>query len=146
MSQWAVGRDPPLHLVEGVAKGRLRGGCSTGAYPVERVESLLDGIASAFQYFGGVTGRVVLDNTSLAVKQVLAGRGRAAAEATALQGWRLVVTTNPPFACWSEVFLDPTATAAVIDRFFRSGRSRSPSLPAGTATSPPPAGRPAFLG
>ena len=28
----------------------------------------------------------------------------------------LVVTTNLPFARWSEVFLDPTATAAVIDR------------------------------
>ena len=51
------------------------------AYPVERVESLLDGIASAFQYFGGVAGRVVLDNTSLAVKQVLAGRDRVQTEA-----------------------------------------------------------------
>ena len=28
----------------------------------------------------------------------------------------LVVTTNLPFAHWSEVFLDPTAAAAVIDR------------------------------
>jgi len=28
----------------------------------------------------------------------------------------LVVTTNPPFARWSEVFLDATAAAAVIDR------------------------------
>ena len=28
----------------------------------------------------------------------------------------LVVTTNLPFARWSEVFLDPTAAAAVIDR------------------------------
>jgi DNA replication protein DnaC len=27
-----------------------------------------------------------------------------------------VVTTNLPFARWSEVFLDPTAAAAVIDR------------------------------
>ena len=27
----------------------------------------------------------------------------------------LVVTTNPPFARWSEVFLDPTAAAALID-------------------------------
>ena len=31
----------------------------------------------------------------------------------------LVVTTNLPFARWSEVFLDPTATAAVIDRIVR---------------------------
>ena len=39
------------------------------AYPLERLESLLDGIESAFVYFGGVVERVVLDNTSLAVKQ-----------------------------------------------------------------------------
>ena len=31
----------------------------------------------------------------------------------------LVVTTNLPFARWSEVFLDPTAAAAVIDRVVR---------------------------
>ena len=43
-------------------------------YPVERLESLLDGIESALRYFGGVVERVVLDNTSLAVKDVLAGR------------------------------------------------------------------------
>ena len=43
------------------------------AYPLERLESLLDGIASAFTYFGGVADRVILDNTSLAVK---AGAGR----------------------------------------------------------------------
>ena len=33
------------------------------AYPVERLESLLDGIQAAFAYMGGVTDRVVLDNT-----------------------------------------------------------------------------------
>ena len=53
------------------------------AYPVERLESLLDGVASAFTYFGGVVDRVVLDNTSLAVKQVLAGRDRLETEAFA---------------------------------------------------------------
>ena len=53
------------------------------AYPVERLESLLDGIASAFTYVGGVVDRVVLDNTSLAVKQVLAGRDRLETEAFA---------------------------------------------------------------
>ena len=42
------------------------------AYAVERLESLLDGIESAFRYYGGVMDRVVLDNTSLAVKAVLA--------------------------------------------------------------------------
>ena len=46
----------------------------------ERLESLLDGIESAFVY-GGVVERVVLDNTSLAVKQVLAGRDRVETEA-----------------------------------------------------------------
>ena len=51
------------------------------AYPVERLESLLDGIESAFWYFGGVVKRLVLDNTSLAVKEVLAGRDRVQTEA-----------------------------------------------------------------
>ena len=51
------------------------------AYPVERIESLLDGIESAFRYYGGVVKRVVLDNTSLAVKAVLAGRDRLQTEA-----------------------------------------------------------------
>ena len=56
------------------------------AYPVERLESLLDGIESAFRYFGGVVERVVLDNTSLAVKEVLAGRDRV--ETEAFEGFR----------------------------------------------------------
>ena len=43
------------------------------AYPVERLESLLDGIESAFRYFGGLVNRLVLDNTSLAVKHVFPG-------------------------------------------------------------------------
>ena len=51
------------------------------AYPVERLESLLDGIESALRYFGGVVERVVLDNTSLAVKDVLPGRDRVQTEA-----------------------------------------------------------------
>ena len=51
------------------------------AYPVERLESLLDGIESAFRYFGGLVDRLVLDNTSLAVKDVLAGRDRVQTEA-----------------------------------------------------------------
>jgi len=45
-------------------------------YPVERLECLMDGIASAFSYFGGVTSRLVLDNTSLAVREVLLGPDR----------------------------------------------------------------------
>lgn len=43
------------------------------AYPIERLECLLDGILSALEFFGGVPRRVVLDNTSLAVRRVLAG-------------------------------------------------------------------------
>lgn len=56
------------------------------AYAVERLECLLDGIAEAFEYFGGVTERVVLDNTSLAVKRVLKGRDREQTEA--FEGFR----------------------------------------------------------
>jgi transposase len=51
------------------------------AYRVERLECLLDGIAEAFRYFGGVPRRVVLDNTSLAVKRVLKGREREETDA-----------------------------------------------------------------
>jgi len=46
------------------------------AYPFERTECLLDGLLSAFKWFGGVPERVVLDNTSLAVKKVLSGPDR----------------------------------------------------------------------
>lgn len=46
------------------------------AYRVERLECLLDGIAEAFRYFGGIPRRVVLDNTGLAVKRVRKGRDR----------------------------------------------------------------------
>ena len=53
------------------------------AYPLERLESLLDGIESAFTYFGGVVDRVVLDNTSLAVKAVLPAGTRLETEAFA---------------------------------------------------------------
>ena len=56
------------------------------AYRVERLESLLDGILAAFIYFGGITQRMVLDNTSIAVKRVLTGRDRE--ETKAFQGFR----------------------------------------------------------
>ncbi len=46
------------------------------AYAVERLECLLDGIAAAFAHFGGVVRRLVLDNTSLAVKRVCKGTKR----------------------------------------------------------------------
>ena len=48
------------------------------AYPVERLESLLDGIESAFRYIGAWVKRVVLDNTSLAVKGGVGGPGPGA--------------------------------------------------------------------
>lgn len=51
------------------------------AYLVERLECLLDGIACAFRYFGGLTRRAVLDNTSMAVKRVLPGRDREETQA-----------------------------------------------------------------
>lgn len=45
-------------------------------YPAERLECLLDGMLCALRYFGGVPGRAVLDNTSLAVREVLRGPDR----------------------------------------------------------------------
>ena len=45
-------------------------------YPVERLECLLDGIVAAFRHFGGLPRRLVLDNTSLAVHEVLRGPDR----------------------------------------------------------------------
>jgi transposase len=45
-------------------------------YPMERLECLLDGLLSAFLWFGGLTERAVLDNTSLAVREVLRGTER----------------------------------------------------------------------
>ena len=48
------------------------------AYPVERIESLLDGIESAFRYFGGLVDRLVLDNTSLAGQGRVGGPGPGA--------------------------------------------------------------------
>jgi transposase len=46
------------------------------AYRLERLESLLDGLCSALRWFAGLPRRVVLDNTSLAIKAVLAGPER----------------------------------------------------------------------
>lgn len=45
-------------------------------YPLERLECLFDGILCAFRHFGGLTERLVLDNTSLAVREVLRGPER----------------------------------------------------------------------
>ena len=51
------------------------------AYPVERLECLLDGLSESFAFFGGLTKRVVFDNTSALVKKVLRGRDREVTEA-----------------------------------------------------------------
>jgi len=51
------------------------------AFPVERLECLLEGLQQAFLSFGGVPEEVVLDNTALAVKEVLRGRDRREQEA-----------------------------------------------------------------
>lgn len=56
------------------------------AYPLERLECLLDGLTASFLWFGGVPRRVVLDNTSLVVKKVLRGSERE--ETRAFQAWR----------------------------------------------------------
>ena len=52
----------------------------------------------------------------------------------------LVVTTNLPFARWSEVFLDATAAAAVIDRIVhhchRADDQRGQPPPQGRPTEP----------
>lgn len=56
------------------------------AYPVERLECLLDGMAESFAFFGGVSDRYVLDNTSLVVKKVLRGRDREVTDA--FEGFR----------------------------------------------------------
>lgn len=51
------------------------------AYPLERLECLLDGINSAFEFFRGITERLVLDNMSLAVRRVLRGKDREETDA-----------------------------------------------------------------
>jgi transposase len=56
------------------------------AYPVERLECLLDGIAESFAFFGGVAERYVLDNASMVVKKVLRGRDREVTQA--FEGFR----------------------------------------------------------
>ncbi len=74
------------------------------AYALERTECLLDGIASAFVWFGGVTTRAVLDNTSLAVKKVLKGPDRIETKRfEAFRGeWPLHVDFCTPASGWEK--------------------------------------------
>lgn len=46
------------------------------AYRFQRVECLLDGITSAFLWFGGLVIRLVFDNASMAVRKILKGEER----------------------------------------------------------------------
>ena len=90
------------------------------AYPVERLESLLDGIESAFRYFGGTVDRVVLDNTSLAVKKVLAGRDRVQTEA--FEGFRGAYPFRAEFCApakgWEKVQASYYAPSRTCDTSF----------------------------
>lgn len=43
------------------------------AYPCENTEAFVDGHQAAFTFFGGVAGRILYDNTTIAVKKVLKG-------------------------------------------------------------------------
>jgi len=74
------------------------------AYPVERLECLLDGIAEAFAWFGGVPRRAVLDNTSLAVRKVLKGTERIENQRfQAFRGeWILHVDSCAPGKGWEK--------------------------------------------
>ncbi len=56
------------------------------AYRVQRLECLLDGLSEAFRFFGGLPGRLVLDNASMVVKDVLRGRERV--EQKRFEAWR----------------------------------------------------------
>lgn len=46
------------------------------AYPCENTESFCDGHVSAFTFFGGVPRRILYDNTSIAVRKILANGQR----------------------------------------------------------------------
>ena len=96
------------------------------AYPVERLESLLDGIESAFAYFGGVVDRVVLDNTSLAVKEILAGRDRVLTGA--FEAFRGAYPFRPEFWAALNATLLTELEADLPTRHLDDGRSAEEAL------------------
>ena len=107
------------------------------AYPVERLESLLDGIESAFAYFGGVVERVVLDNTSLAVKEILAGRDRVLTEAFEAfrGGYPFRAEFCAPAKGWEKFQASYYAPSCTCDTSFgccRRSRSRFPGWATGS--------------
>ncbi len=107
------------------------------AYPVERIESLLDGIESAFRYFGGLVDRLVMDNTSLAVKDVLAGRDRVQTEAfdAFRGGYPFRAEFSAPAKGWEKFQASYYAPSCTCDTSFgccRRSRNRFPGWAAGS--------------
>ena len=90
------------------------------AYRIERLECLLDALSSAFRFFGGLPSRVVLDNTSLAVKEVLTGRDRTETEAFAgFRGaWPFAAEYCAPRKGWEKGSVEG-GVQFVRDNFFR---------------------------
>ena len=90
------------------------------AYPVERLECLLDGLASAFVFLGGLPRRVVLDNTALAVREVLGGRERreTAAFAAFRGAWPFVADYCAPAKGWEKGSVEG-GVKFVRNNFFR---------------------------
>jgi len=90
------------------------------AYRVERLECLLDGLSAAFRFFGGLPSRVVLDNTSLAVKEVLTGRDRTETEGFAgFRGaWPFAADYCAPRKGWEKGSVEG-GVQFVRDNFFR---------------------------
>jgi transposase len=88
-----AGRLQRIHFL--VATLPASNGYFAKGYLVERLECLLDGILEAFRWFGGLTRRVVLDNTSLAVREVLKGSERA--ENRAFQAFRGALPVEADF-------------------------------------------------
>ena len=74
------------------------------AYLFERAECLMDGIASALVWFGGLPGRAVLDNTSIAVKKILKGEERVESKLFAgFRGeWPLHIDYCNPASGWEK--------------------------------------------
>jgi len=50
--------------------------CFVAAFPAETTEAFLDGHVRAFAYFGGVSTRILYDNTKIAVAKILGGEER----------------------------------------------------------------------
>ena len=93
---------------------------------------MLNGIESAFLYWGGIVERVVLDNTSLAVKDVLAGRDWVQTEAFERVPARVSVPGRPRLAVESFAALNAAILAELEadlpTRHLDDGRSAHEAL------------------